>query len=83
MTEWEKYGNNQNEIAKVVSTPTPVQMKKHDECHFKQNLKTYATANQGYQESLSLDKKAQILVNDASAHQKHRKSLSPEEKLKF
>jgi hypothetical protein len=39
MKEWEKYGNNWIEIAQVLSTRTPVQIKKHAKCHFKQNLK--------------------------------------------
>ncbi len=43
MKEWEKYGNNWIEFAKVVSTRTLVQIKKHTECQFKQNLKTNST----------------------------------------
>ncbi len=30
--EWEKYGNNCMQIAKVLSTQTHAQLKKHDEC---------------------------------------------------
>jgi hypothetical protein len=40
MQEYEKYGNNCMQIAKVLSTQTPAQIKKHAECFFKQNLKT-------------------------------------------
>jgi hypothetical protein len=32
MQEYEKYGNNCMQIAKVLSTPTPAQIKKHAEC---------------------------------------------------
>jgi hypothetical protein len=37
--EYEKYGNNCMQIAKVLSTRTPAQIKKHAEYFFKQNLK--------------------------------------------
>ena len=40
MQEYEKYGNNCMQIARVLSTQTPAQIKKHAECFFKQNLKT-------------------------------------------
>jgi hypothetical protein len=49
MTGWEKYGNNRNEIAKIVCTRTPVQIKKHAQCH----------SHQKHHESLSLEEKAQ------------------------
>ena len=39
MQEYEKYGNNCMQIAKVLSTLTPARIKKHAECFFKQNLK--------------------------------------------
>ena len=39
MQEYEKYGINCMQIAKVLSTRTPAQIKKHAECFFKQNLK--------------------------------------------
>jgi hypothetical protein len=39
MQEYEKYGNNCMQIAKVLSTQRPTQIKKHAECFFKQNLK--------------------------------------------
>jgi hypothetical protein len=35
MQEYEKYGNNCMLIAKVLSTQTPAQIKKHAECFFK------------------------------------------------
>jgi hypothetical protein len=44
MQEYKKYGNNYMQIAKVLSTRTPAQIKKHPECFFKQNLKTNSTA---------------------------------------
>jgi hypothetical protein len=69
MKEWEKYANNWMGIAKVLSTQTPIQIKKCAECHFKQNWKTNAPAVYQYQESISPDDKAQILVDDAAAHQ--------------
>ncbi len=71
MMGFEQYGNNWNEVATLVSTQTPVQIKKHAECHFKQNLKTNAATVQQHQESLSPNTKTQILANDAAAHQKH------------
>ncbi len=72
MQEYENYGNNCMQIAKVLSTQTPAQIKKHAECVFKQNLKTNSAAVKQYQESLSADRKAQVLVNDSAAHQKTR-----------
>ncbi len=69
MQEYEKYGNNCMQIAKVLSTQTPAQIKKHAECFFKQNLKTNFAAVKQYQESLSPNKKAQVLVIDSAAHQ--------------
>ena len=36
MEEYEKYGINYMQIAKVLSTRTPAQIKKHAECFFKQ-----------------------------------------------
>jgi hypothetical protein len=53
-------------IAKVFSTRTPAQIKKHAECFFKKNLKTNSAAVKQYQESLSPDKKAQVLVKHAA-----------------
>jgi hypothetical protein len=63
MQEYEKFGNNCMEIAKVLSSQAPTQIKKHAECFFMQNLKTYSAAVKRYQESLSPDGKAQVLVN--------------------
>ncbi len=58
------------QIARVLSTRTPAQSKKHAECFFKQNLKTNSAAVKQYQESLPPNGKAQVLVNDSAAHQK-------------
>jgi hypothetical protein len=44
MQEYEKYGNNCMQIAKVLSTQTPAQSKKHAESFFKHNLKTNSAA---------------------------------------
>jgi hypothetical protein len=71
MQEWENYGNNWMQIAKVLSTRTPAQIKKHAGYHFKQNLNTNALTVKQYREYLSPNGKAQGLVNDAAAHQKH------------
>ncbi len=62
MQEYEKYGNNCMQIAKVLITWTPAQIEKHAECFFRQYLKTNSAAVKQYQESLSPDKKAQVLV---------------------
>ncbi len=43
---------------------------------------THATEQQNYRQSLSPEKKTQILCNDADAHKKQRKSLPPEKKIK-
>ncbi len=48
MQEYEKYGNYCMQIAKVLSTRTPAQIKKHAECFFKQNLKTNSAAVNWY-----------------------------------
>ncbi len=66
MQEYEKYGNNCMQIAQVLSTWTPAQIEKHAECFFKQNLKTNPAAEKRYQESLSSDEKAQVLVKHAA-----------------
>ena len=70
MQEYEKYGNNCMLIAKVLSTWTPAQIKKHAECFFRQNLKTNSAAVKQYRESVSPDRKAQVLVNNSAAHKK-------------
>ncbi len=77
MQEYEKYGNNCMQIAWVLSTQTPAQIKKHAECFFKQNLKTSSAAVKQYQESLSPNKKAQGLVINAAEQQNYQQSLSP------
>jgi hypothetical protein len=59
------------QIARVLSTQTPAQIKMHAECFFKQNLKTYSAAVKRYQESLSFNGKAQILVKHAAEQQKY------------
>jgi hypothetical protein len=48
MHEYEKYGNNCMQIARVLSTRIPAQIIKHAECFFKQNLKTNSAAVKGY-----------------------------------
>jgi hypothetical protein len=71
MQEYEKYGNNCMQIAKVLSTRTPAQIKKHAECFFKQKLKTNSAVVKRYQESLSPNGKAQVLVKNGAEQQKH------------
>ncbi len=71
MQEYETHGNNCMQIAHVLSTQTPAQMKKHAECFFKQNLKTNSAAVKQYQESLSPNKKAQGLVINAAEQQNY------------
>ncbi len=83
MQEYEKYGNNCMQIARVLSTRTPAQIKKHAECFFKQNLKTNSTAVKRYQESLSPDEKAQVLVINAAEQQNYQQFLSPEKKTQI
>ena len=80
MQEYQKYGNNCMQIGKVLSTRTPAQIKKHAECFFKQNLKTNSAAVKRYQESLSPDKKAQVLLKNVTEQQNYCQSLSPEKK---
>jgi hypothetical protein len=48
MQEYEKYGNDCMIIAKVLSTQTPAQIKKHVECFFKKHLKTNSAAVKQY-----------------------------------
>ncbi len=66
MEEYEKYGNNCTLIAKVLNTWTPAQIKKHAECFFREKLKTNPAAVKPYQESLSHNKKAQILITNVA-----------------
>ena len=83
MEEYEKYGNNCMLIAKVLNTRTPAQIKKHAECFFQQNVKTNSAAVKQYWESLSPNKKAQILILNATEHQNYRQSLSSEKKTQI
>jgi hypothetical protein len=78
MQEYEKYGNNCMQIAKVLSTRTPAQNKKHAECFFRQNLNIHSAAVKQYSESISPDKKAQVLVKHVTKQQNYHQSLSPE-----
>ncbi len=80
MEEYEKYGNNCTLIAKVLNTQTPAQIKKHAECFFRQNLKTNSAAVKRYRETLSPNKRAQILIMDATKHQNYQQSFSQEKK---
>jgi hypothetical protein len=45
-------------------------------------LVKHTAEQQKYQQSLSPDNKTAMLLNDAAAHKKQRKSLSPERKVK-
>ncbi len=84
MQEYEKYGINCMQIAKVLSTRTPAQIKKkHAECFFNQNSKTNSAAVKRYQESLSPDRKAQVLVKHVAEQQNYQQSLSPENKTQM
>ncbi len=83
MQEYKKYGNNCMQFAKVLSTQTLAQIKKHAECFFKQNLKTNSAAAKRYQESLSPNGKAHVLVNHAAEQQKYQQSLSQEDKAQM
>jgi hypothetical protein len=69
------------QIAKVLSTRTPAQIKKHAECFFRKNLKINSAAVKRYQESLSPDNKAQDLVKHVAKQQNYWQSLSPEKKV--
>ncbi len=71
MQEYKKYGNNCMQIAQILSTQTPTQIKKHAECFFKQSLKTNSAAVKQYRESLSPDKKALGLVINATEQQNY------------
>ncbi len=61
----------------------PLKLKNHAECFFKRNLKTNSAAVKQYQESLSPNEKAQVLVIDSAAHQKQQQSLSPDGKVQI
>ena len=83
MQEYEKYGNNFMLIAKNSQHSTPAQIKKHAECFFKQNLKTNSAGVKQFQESISPDKKVQVLVNNTDAHRKQCKSISLGKKVRI
>jgi hypothetical protein len=83
MQEYDKYGNNCLQIARVLSSQIAAQIKKHAECFYKQNLKTNSAAVKQNQESLSPDGKAQVLVKHAAEQQKYQQSLSPENKAQI
>ncbi len=70
-------------MQKVLSTWTPAQIKKHAEYFFKQNLKTNSAAVKRYWESLSPDKKAQVLVKHVAEQQNYQQFLSPEIKTQI
>jgi len=72
MEEYEKYGNNCTLIAKVLNTRTPAQIKKHAECFFQQNVKTNSAVVKQYQETLSPNKKAQILITHVAEQQNYQ-----------
>jgi hypothetical protein len=69
MQEYEKYGNNCFQIARVLSKQTPAQIKTHAECCFKQNSKTNSAAVKRYQESLSSKENAQVLIKHVAEQQ--------------
>ncbi len=71
------------QIAKVLSTQTPAQIKKHAECFFEQNLKTNSAAVKQYQESLFPNGKAQVLGKNCAEQQKYWQPLSPEDKVQI
>jgi hypothetical protein len=58
-------------IAKVLNTQTPAQIKKHAECFFQQNVKTNSAAVKQCPESLSPNKKAQILITNVAEQQNY------------
>ena len=67
----------------ILNTQTPAQIKKHAECFFQQKLKTNSAAVKQYWESLSPDKKAQILITNVAEQKNYRQSLSPEKKTQI
>ncbi len=60
-----------------------LKLKKHAECFFKQNLKTNSAVVKQYQDSLSPNEKAQVLVQHAAQQQKYQHSFSPEDKAQI
>ncbi len=83
MQEYEKYGNNCMQIARVLSTWTPAQIEKHTERFFKQNVKTNSSAVKQYWESLSPDKKNTGFGHWFYCTSKQLQSLSPESKVQI
>ncbi len=83
MEEYEKYGNNCTLIAKVLNSRTPAQNEKHAECFFRQNVKTNFAVVKGYKESLSPNKKAQILITNVAEQQTINNQSHKRKKLKF
>jgi hypothetical protein len=71
MQQYEKHANSCMQIAKVLSTQTPAQMKTHAECFFKETSKTNSEAVKRYCKSLSPNGKARVLVKNAAEQQKH------------
>jgi hypothetical protein len=61
----------------------PLKLKKHAECFFKQNLKNTSAAVKQYQESLSPNGKARVMVKHAAQQQKYQQFLSPEDKTRM
>ncbi len=71
MQEYEKYGNNCMQIARVLSTWTPAQIKKACWMFLQTKFENkFCSSEKIYQESLSPNKKAQVLVYNSAAHQK-------------
>jgi hypothetical protein len=70
-------------LQKFSALEHPLKLKKHAECFFKQNLKTNSAAVKRYQESLSPNGKAQIMVKNGAEQQKHQQSLSPVDKVQM
>ncbi len=72
------------QIAKVLSTRTPAQIKKHAECFFKQNLKTQILQQSNGIESPSLPMgKLKSWSKKSAEQQKHRQSFSPEDTVQM
>jgi hypothetical protein len=75
MQEYEINGNNCMQIAKVLSTRTPTQIKKHAECFFKQNSKTNPAAVKDF-ESPSLPMGKPKLWSNMPLNNKNINNLS-------
>jgi hypothetical protein len=79
MQEYEKYGNNCMQIARVLSTQTPAQIKKA--CWMFLQTKFENKFCSSETKFLSLNEKAQVLVTNATEQQNYQQSLSPESKV--